>query len=142
MNGRFVNGDKSSVPANALEKVLDVVLPPSLSGKYSVEKGSTHEHPTTWTDPENPNRVYEIKWVNNFKLKQKPGAKIKPNAPMEYEIQFEKPDLGNVTYTKLFYYLNNKIQPFEGSDYDEIVGGKIAARLRIDDPGIGWGGGT
>jgi hypothetical protein len=53
-----VNGDTSSVQAEAEEKVLHVVLPPGLSGKYSVEKVSTHGHPITFTDPDNPNLVY------------------------------------------------------------------------------------
>jgi len=140
MNGRFVNGEAASVRAEAAEKVLSVILPPGLSNKYSVEKHPTSGLATTWTDPNYPNKVYKIKWVNNFNLKPKQGAKINPNAPMEYEIQFEKPDLGKVTDTRLFYHDGNEIRPFDSSDYAEIADGKIAARLRIGDPGIGWGG--
>lgn len=141
MNGRFVSGEASSVRAEAAEKVLSVILPPGLYGKYTIEKASTKGIPASWTDPADPSRVYQIKWVNNFNLKAKPGAKINPDAPMEYEIQFDKPDLGPVNYTRLFYYVDGTIMPFDSKDYEEIEkGSKIAARLRIGDPGIGWGG--
>jgi len=140
MNGRFVKGDASTVRAEAAEKALDVILPPGLSNKYSVEKASTGGILTSWADPAFPYRVYRISWVNNFNLKPRPGVKIDPNASMEYEIQFEKPDLGLVTYTKLFCFVGGSIQPFDASDYEELADGKIAARLRINDPAIGWGG--
>jgi hypothetical protein len=140
MNGRFVKGDVFAIRAEAAEKALDIILPASLSNKYSAEKAPTGGIPTSWADPAYPNRVYQIRWVNNFNLKPRPGVKIDPNVSMEYEIQFEKPDLGPVTYTKLFYFLGGTIQPFDASDYEELADGKIAAKLRISDPPIGWGG--
>ncbi len=131
MKGKFVEGEQRSVPAQAGEKALDVILPSALSDKYDVEKLDTSGLETEYNG-------YQIVWVNNFKLKLKPG-KSKKNVKVDYEVQFEKPDLGGKPDEKMFIY-DGSVRLVDSADWSDLGSGKVAARLKGDDPAIGWGG--
>jgi len=131
MKGKFVEGVKKSVSAHANEKALDVILPTALSDKYDVEKLDTSGLATEYNG-------YQIVWVNNFKLKLKPG-KSKKNVKVDYEVQFEKPDLGGKPDEKMFIY-DGSVRMVDSADWSDLGSGKVAARLKGDDPAIGWGG--
>ena len=130
MKGKFVEGDQLPVTASGAEKALDLILPSTLSSKYDVEKLST-----SGLDPLHDG--YQITWVNNFKLNLKPG-KTKKNTKVYYEIQFEKPDVTNL---HLFIYDGSAISMLASSDWATTTDGKVALRLKGDDPAVGWGSG-
>lgn len=132
MNGRFVNGDVFNVRASGNERSLLVILPLSLIAKYAVDKLSTDKLPTTYGE-------YRITWINNFKLTPRPGASI-GSSQVEYELQFDKPDLPGLSDQRLFFYDGSQVIPADTADFAEITGNMIAARLRVGDPGVGWGG--
>ena len=131
MKGKFVEGVQKSVPASANEKALDVILPSELSDKYDIEKHSISGLPETYNG-------YQIVWVNNFKLKLKPG-KSKKNVKIDYEVQFEKPDLGGKSDERMFIH-DGAVHMVDSADWADLGNGKVAARLKGDDPSMGWGG--
>jgi hypothetical protein len=131
MKGKFVEGEQRTVPAHANEKALDVILPSALDYKYDVEKLSTSGLPTEYNG-------YQIVWVNNFKLKLKPG-KSKKNVKVEYEVQFDKPNIGGKPDELLFIH-DGAIHMVDSADWSDLGNGKVAARLKGDDPAMGWGG--
>jgi hypothetical protein len=133
MRGKFIEGDEFQVPASGNEKTLKVLLPTALSSKYDLEKLSLSGLDTSYEG-------YTITWVNNFRLKLKPG-KTKKNTKVDFEVQFEKPDLGELPNQRLFIYDGKSISMPDPADYADLGDGKIAARLRGDDPAMGWGGG-
>ena len=132
MKGKFVEGEQRSVPANANEKALDVILPSALADKYDVEKLDTSGLATEYNG-------YKITWVNNFRLKLKSGKSKKSTSKIDYEVQFEKPDLVGLQNQRLFIH-DGSIQMVDSSDWSDLGDGKIAARLKGDDPAMGWGG--
>ena len=133
MKGKFVEGEQRSVPANANEKVLDVILPSTLDDKYDVEKLDTSGLPAEYDG-------YQITWVNNFRLKLKSGKSKKSTTKIDFEVQFEKPDLGGKSNQRLFIYDGSSVSMPDSADFADMGNGKIAARLKGDDPAIGWGG--
>lgn len=121
------------------EKVLDIFLPISLFNKYVIRKLSTKYLPATWTDPINGD-IYSIIWVNAFSIQPLNGSEIDPGNLVEYEVQFDKPNLGNRTDIRAFYYANKDVNPFDDWDSADLGNGRWAVRLRIPDPGVGLGG--
>jgi hypothetical protein len=132
MKGKFVEGEQRPVPAQANEKALDVILPSTLSDKYDVEKLATSGLDTEYNG-------YQITWVNNFKLKLKTGKSKKSTTKIDYEVQFDKPDLGGKSDEQLFIH-DGAVHMVDSTDWSDLGDGKIAARLKGDDPAIGWGG--
>ena len=132
MKGKFVEGEQRSVPANDKEKALDVILPSALADKYDVEKLDTSGLPAE-------DNGYKITWVNNFRLKLKSGKSKKSTSKIDFEVQFEKPDLGGLVNQRLFIH-DGSVQMVDSSDWSDLGNGKIAARLKGDDPAMGWGG--
>ena len=131
MKGKFVEGDLSEVPASGNEKKLDVILPTALSSKYDIEKLSTAGLPATYGD-------YQITWVNNFKLKLKSGKSNKKTL-VDFEVQFEKPDLGSLQNQRLFIH-DGAVRMLDSADFSDLGSGKFAVRLKGEDPAIGAGG--
>ena len=130
MKGKFVEGIVKSVPANANEKALDVILPSALTDKYSVEKLSTAGLDTTYGS-------YQITWVNNFRLKPN-SDKVKKGQKVSYEVQFEKPNVANLV---IFIHDGSSVVMLDQSEYGDAGNGNVAVRLAGDDPAIGWGNG-
>jgi hypothetical protein len=133
MKGKFVEGEQRSVPANDKEKALDVILPSALADKYDVEKLDTSGLPAE-------DNGYKITWVNNFRLKLKSGKSKKSTTKIDFEVQFEKPDLGGLVNQRLFIHDGSSVSMPDNADFADLGNGKIAARLKGDDPSIGWGG--
>lgn len=141
MPGKYVNGKEKSVHATGSEKPLKVFLPDELEVKYTVEKLSTSGLPATWSDPQDGNTEYEIKWVNNFNLKVNAGYTPDETTSVDYEIQFDKPSLGKNKNQRMFLYANGQVIPVNKGDFQEFESGtKVAGRLRMADPAAGWGG--
>lgn len=133
MRGKFIEGDLKSVPAQANEKALDVILPSVLATKYDLEKLDTSGLPATYGS-------YQITWVNNFKLKLKTGKSNKNPTKIDYEVQFEKPDLGSLSDQRLFIHDGSSVIMPDSADWSDLGTGKVAARLKGEDPAMGWGG--
>lgn len=138
MRGHFVQDGKSfpiAARPQTNEKSVQVLLPPGLAKKYDVDKKDLPLGiPTSWTDPNG--KSYSISWINNFGLKPKGSSKFAPGkVDDDYEILLDK-EAGKT----LFYY-DGVIKPFEPSDLGQPTDkpDKVAAKLRLGDPPIGWG---
>lgn len=71
-----------------------------------------------------------VRWVANFVLKKKPGAK-KKGVKVKYTVELEKQP------GELVYFDGTDVLPLA---YRDLGNNIVAADLEADDPGIGWTG--
>jgi len=139
MSGHFLPNGKSfpvqATPGSA-EQAIEVVLPPGLAKKYVVEKKDIPEGlPTSWRDDASQ-VTYTIHWLNNFGLKPVGKANFVPGKVEEkYELLVE------VGEGETLFYYDEGVKLFPPGDFERPANmpGKIAARLDLGDPVIGWG---
>lgn len=71
-----------------------------------------------------------VRWVANFVLKKKPGAK-KKGVKVKYTIELAKQP------GELVYFDGTDVLPLP---YRDVGNNLVAADLEADDPGVGWVG--
>jgi hypothetical protein len=137
MNGHFVdNGAPFSIGAAAgsSQKPLQIVLPVGLAAKYTAAKKPMPGLPAKWKNAQGVE--YTITWINNFGLRPT-GSEgfVQGSVAEDYEILLDKEP------GKTLFYYSGGVRRFEAADLSEPsdMPGKIAARLRLGDPPIGWG---
>lgn len=130
--GHFVSGELFSFLAEGRKREVQVILPSSLGAKFTVVSKSM---PNIL-----PSEAYgkKIVWINNIGLE----AKLE-NASVDagdfYEIQFVKPQAKNADEFILVYWDGETTQQIQSSDFVEISENKVAVRLQLVDPPVGWG---
>jgi hypothetical protein len=130
--GHFVSGKSISFQAIGRKREVLVILPTSLDAKFMAVSKSLPDTLPSEVDGR------KIVWINNIGLE----AKVQ-NARVDsgefYEVQFVKPQAKNAGEFILVYWDGQTTQQIQQSDYAEISGNKVAVRLQLEDPPIGWG---
>jgi hypothetical protein len=130
--GHYVSGKSISFQAKGRKREVQVILPTSLELKFTaVSKSMPETLPSEWSG-------FQIAWINNIGLE----AKVE-NASVDqgeyYEIQFARPQTDRSGAHTLVYWDGKSIQQIPQSDFVEISGDKVAVRLQLVDPPVGWG---
>ncbi len=131
--GHFVSGEMKTFAAGGGKRKVELIIPSSLAVKFNtVSKSVPADLAKNWNG-------FQIVWINNIGLEAKiTGADIDQGE--YYEIQFIKPQIANVVESILVYWDGQSIRTIGKNDYEEISGGKIAVRMQLIDPPVGWGG--
>ncbi len=130
--GHFVSGEVLSFLAEGRKREVRVILPSSLGAKFTAVSKSM---PNTL-----PSEAYgkKIVWINNIGLEAKVQDASVDSGEF-YEIQFVKPQAKNAGEFILVYWDGLVTQKISQSDFAEISGNKVAVRLQLVDPPVGWG---
>ncbi len=138
MRGHFIQDGQSftiKAKAGSKERDIDVILPRGLAANHRVEKKELPANlPTSWQDASGEMRT--VSWVINFGLKLAgQTAFVRGEVAEAYEIRLDQAE-GKT----LVYYNGKSVRAFDPSDLGEPADqpGKVAARLKLGDPPIGF----
>jgi hypothetical protein len=139
MSGHFIPSGQSFTirgKAGTQEKDIDVILTAGLAAGHRVEKKDIPAKiPKSWRHPSGKTRT--ITWIGNFGLKPAGSTEfVRGEVAEHFEIHLDHQE-GQT----LVYFDGSGVKPFDQNDlgFPADRPGKIAARLKLGDPPVGWG---